>query len=97
LDSYPTQNMACYNAAFQTRFIASPWGTPKKGVTKIGHIAETRIITGRIGLSLEFAKFSLETFYYQSNTHFIVNQKRNKKSCDKCRFQNRLYNFIFRI
>jgi hypothetical protein len=39
LDSYPTQNLACYNAAFQTRFIASPQGTPQKGVTKIGHKA----------------------------------------------------------
>jgi hypothetical protein len=75
----------------------SPRGTPKKGVTKIGHMAETRIITGRIGLSLEFAKISLETLYYQPNTHFIVNQKQNENSRDKCRIQNHLYNFISRI
>jgi hypothetical protein len=67
------------------------------GVTKIGHMPETRIMTGRIGLSPEFTKISPETFYYQPNTHFIVNQKQNEKSCDKYRIQYSRYKFISRI
>ncbi len=56
-----TQILACYNARFQTRFSEAPPSDTQRGVLKIGHRAETRIITGRIRLSQELTVFFLES------------------------------------
>jgi hypothetical protein len=60
----------------------------------MGHMAETRIITGHIGFPQELTDFFLKTLYYQPFLRLIVSLKRIEKSCGKSISGNNGYVFV---